>query len=69
MKMHLYRPGSSSLTMCGIQIKAFSTSDPKKMTCKRCLLAYLVRLQKMGKNWMTDERLQEFREMILNGIE
>lgn len=39
MKMHLFRPGDD-LTMCGIQIKSFSTTNPVEATCQRCLGFY-----------------------------
>lgn len=40
MKTHLFRPGEK-ITMCGIEIKSFSTSDPTKITCKRCIGFYV----------------------------
>lgn len=35
MKTHLFRPGEQ-ITMCGIHIKSFSTTNPALVDCKRC---------------------------------
>lgn len=39
MKTHLFRPGEF-ITMCGIQLKSFSTTDPLDVDCIRCLGMY-----------------------------
>lgn len=39
MKTHLFRPGEV-ITMCGIQIKSFSTRDPSLVDCRKCLMSY-----------------------------
>lgn len=56
MKTHLFRP-NELITLCGIQIKAFSTTDPSKVDCKRCSGMYAVNVDWYKKLTNTDPKL------------
>lgn len=40
-KMHLFSPGSSTMTLCGRKLRGFSTHSPQAVTCKQCLGSYV----------------------------